>query len=434
MVVLLLDVHLEGTTAPIGQLSRGDDGAVQFRYLTAALPHPLSLSLPLREQAFSDADTRGFFANLLFENALRDQVMERYGLDFNDIVGLLHHLGRDCPGAISCVPQGDGPAKQPGNLTTDYDPLNAQTLAEIMTSLRDRRRLPDHTRDPSPLAGVQGKIALTRLADGSFALLKPDRNVPTTHILKVPRLRDMGDVEAEHLATMLMADMLTHPVSKTEIIGDGDLQGLLITRFDRVIDGDNVSRLHQEDFAQALGLVPSLKYQRNGTPDRCFSAKAIGTILQQTENPGLARMAFLDVTLANLLLGNTDNHAKNHALLYTGPRPQLAPAYDVFPTLIDPDVLHQLSFDIGSAKMTDDITPTDIESVLRNLGFPRYTPALRRRVQALIRTAVERIDGLQSLKRKQVGDAIAEQARNLAPAAGLQVTIPERDALIINRP
>ncbi len=433
-MVLLLDVHLEGITTPIGQLSRGDDGAVQFRYVTDALPHPLSLSLPLREQAFGDADTRGFFANLLFENAMRDQVMERYGLDFNNIVGLLHHLGRDCPGAISCVPQGEGPAKQPGNLRTDYDPLDARTLAEIMTSLRDRRRLPDTTRDPSPLAGVQGKIALTRLPDGSFALPKPDRNVPTTHILKVPRLRDMGDVEAEHLATTLMADMLTHPVSQTEILGEGDLQGLLITRFDRVIDGDNVSRLHQEDFAQALGLGPSLKYQRNGTPDRCFSAKAIGQILQQTENPGLARMAFLDVTLANLLLGNTDNHAKNHALVYTGPRPQLAPAYDIFPTLIDPDVLHQLSFHIGSATMTDDITPADIEALVLALGFPRYTPALRRRVHTLIRAAVERIDGLQGLKRKQVGDAIAEQARNLATAAGLQITIPERDALIVNRP
>lgn len=431
---LLLDVHLEGISTPIGQLAAAEDGAVQFRYLTDALPHPLSLSLPLREQPYADADTRGFFANLLFENALRDQVMERYGLDFNDIAGLLFHLGRDCPGAISCVPEGGGPAKQLGNLETDYDVLDAHSLSEIMVSLRDRRRLPDKTRDPSPLAGVQGKIALTRLPNGCFALPKPDRNVPTTHILKVPRLRDMGDVEVEHLATTLLAELQRHPVSQTEIIGEGDLQGLLITRFDRVVDGDSVSRLHQEDFAQALGLGPSLKYQRNGTADHCFSAKAIGRILQQTENPGLARMAFLDVTLLNLLLGNSDNHAKNHALLYTGPRPRLAPAYDVFPTMIDPDVLHQLSFDIGSTKMTDDITPVDLDALVLDLGFPRYTPALRRRVHAMIRAAIERIDGLQGPKRKQIGDAIAEQARNLAAAAALQITIPERDAVIINRP
>lgn len=267
-MALALDVHMEGTTGPVGQLTRHDDGAVQFHYLTDARPYPLSLSLPIRSQPYGDAATCGFFANLLFENALRDQVMERYGLDFNDIVGLLFHLGRDCPGAISCVPQGEDPAKQPGNLETDYDALDAEALAEIMTSLRDRRRLPEQTQDPSPLAGVQGKIALARLSDGCYALPKPGQNVPTTHILKVPRLRDMGDVASEHLVTGLMAEVQTHPV----VLGAGDLQGLLITRFDRIVDGTLVSRLHQEDFAQALGLGLSLKYERNGTPARSFSA------------------------------------------------------------------------------------------------------------------------------------------------------------------
>jgi serine/threonine-protein kinase HipA len=431
---MLLDVHLEGIAAPVGRLARGEDGAVQFHYLTDALPHPLTLSLLLREQPYGDAEARGFFSNLLFENTLRDQVMERYVLDFNDVVGLLFHLGRDCPGAISCVPEGEGPAKQPGNLATDYDALDDETLAEIMTSLRDRRRLPDTTRDPSPLAGVQGKIALTRLPDGRFALPKPDRNVPTTHILKVPRLRDMGDVASEHLATRLMSELQTHPVSQTKVLGGGALQGLLITRFDRVISGSNVTRMHQEDFAQALGLGPSLKYERNGTPERRFSAEASGRVLRETANPGLARMAFLDVTLVNLLLGNTDNHAKNHALLYTGARPTLAPAYDIFPTLIDAEVTHQLSFNIGSAVMTDEITPADLDAFILNLGFPRFAPALRRHVQSLLRSAIKRIDSLQGLQRKQIGDVIAEQARSLATAAALEIAIPERDAIILNRP
>ena len=432
--MLVLDVHLEGIAAPVGRLFRVDEDMVHFRYLTDALPHPFSLSLPLREQPYGDAAARGFFANLLFENAMRDQVMERHGLDFNDIVGLLFHLGRDCPGSISCVPQGEGPAKLPGDLETDYDVLDTESLTEIMISLRDRRRLPDTTRDPSPLAGVQGKIALTRMPDGRFALPRPDRNVPTTHILKVPRLRDMGDVAAEHLTTALMGQIQPHPVSQTEVLGDSNLQGLLITRFDRVSDGSTVSRLHQEDFAQALGLGPSLKYQRNGTVERCFSAKAIGTILSQTQNPGLARTGFLDITLGNLLLGNTDNHAKNHALLYTGPRPELAPAYDIFPTLTDQQFTHQMSFDIGIAAMTDEITPADLEAFVLALGFPRLAPALKRHIQSVIRTAVAKIDTLQGPGRKLIGDAIAEQARNLAPAAGLDIGIPERDALILNRP
>lgn len=432
--MLELDIFLEALPEPVGRLTRQDDGSVSFRYVRDALPYPLSLSLPVREMPFDDASTRSFFANLLFENAQREQVMQRHGLDHSDVVGLLEHLGADCPGAISCVPLGAGPAKRPGNLLNDYDILDPAELQRIMTSLRDYRRVPAETRDPSPLAGVQGKIALARLPDGNFALPKPGLNVPTTHILKVPRANESVSMIQEHLLMRLMARAQAHPVAETEILGEGDLHGLLVSRFDRVVDGASVQRLHQEDFAQALGLGPHLKYQRNGTPSRCFSAAAVGGLLTQTENPGRARQAFLEVTLVNLLLGNTDNHAKNHALLYLGPRPQLAPVYDVAPVLTDANVLHQLSFDVGRAQMTDDITGEDIASFVRDLGFPRLTPALSRRMRAIVAEVASHIPEMGGPTRKRIGDAIAEQTRWLAAALKVEITIPERDALVINRP
>jgi serine/threonine-protein kinase HipA len=429
-----LDVFLEGCPDPVGCLTRHDDGATGFRYLTDNLPYPLSLSLPVREDPYGDSATRAFFANLLFENAQREQVMQRHGLDFSDVVGLLEHLGADCPGAISCVPVGEGPAKTPGDMTSDYDVLGEDDLNRIMTSLRDRRRVPDDTRDPSPLAGVQGKIALTRLPDGRFALPKSGLNVPTTHILKVHRPGDMVSIAQEHAVMALMGDLQRHPVALTEPIGGGDLRGLLVTRFDRRIDGATIHRLHQEDFAQALGLGPALKYERDGVEGRRFSAEAAGQILSATDRPGQARQAFLEVTLVNLLLGNTDNHAKNHALLYTGPRPALAPVYDVVPVLIDDQVTHQLAFDIGTAKMTDEITSADMDALLRALGFPRMTPAQRARLQAIVSAAVDRIDGMMGPNLKRIGDAMSKQARALAPAVGLKIDVPERDPIILNRP
>ena len=74
--MLELDVFLEALPEPVGRLTRQDDGSVSFRYVRDALPHPLSLSLPVREMPFDDAMTRSFFANLLFENAQREQVMQ----------------------------------------------------------------------------------------------------------------------------------------------------------------------------------------------------------------------------------------------------------------------------------------------------------------------------------------------------------------------
>ncbi|MDS9469696.1 HipA domain-containing protein [Paracoccus sp. MBLB3053] len=434
MPQLDLAVFLETLPAPIGRLTRFDDGSTSFRYLTDALPHPLSLSLPLREEPFDDSVTRAFFANLLFENAQREQIMQRYGLDFGDVVGLLEHLGSDCPGSISCVPLGAGPAKMPGDLLSDYDALDEQELQRIMASLRDRRRLPDDARDPSPLAGVQGKVALAKLPDGRFAMPKRGLNVPTTHILKVPRPADMVTVDQEHILMGIMAQVQRHPVATTAILGEGPLRGLLITRFDRTVESTSVRRLHQEDFAQALGLGPHLKYERNGVGERRFSAAAIRRILAQTANPGQSRQAFLEVTLTNILLGNTDNHAKNHALLYEGSRPQFAPIYDVAPILLDDQVTHQLSFDIGKARIADEITTEDLATFITALGFPRVTPGQRKRLRELVIGVAAKIPEMSGPIRKRIGDAIAEQAHALAEALGLEMDIPERDAIIINRP
>lgn len=69
MASLELDVFLEGMTNLAGRLARAEDGAVTFQYLTDGLPHPLSLSLPAREDPYGDSLTRGFIPSFFFENA-----------------------------------------------------------------------------------------------------------------------------------------------------------------------------------------------------------------------------------------------------------------------------------------------------------------------------------------------------------------------------
>jgi serine/threonine-protein kinase HipA len=267
----VLDVFLEAVPEPIGKLSCGPDGEMAFVYLTDALPHPISASLPIREEPFGDVVTRGFFSNLLFENEMRDQVMQRHGISERDIVGLLLHLGTDCPGSISCVPEGDPPGKRPGDLNHDYEVLDGTPcvpvdlssvtgplpfdgdLARIMTAPRDHRRLPPDGDDPSPLAGAQGKVALARLPDGRLGQPRPGSGAPTTHNSKVPRASHMASVKREHHATRLMAMAQKHPVADTCVLGEGMLQGLLVTRFDRRLEDRLVHQIHQEDFCQALG-------------------------------------------------------------------------------------------------------------------------------------------------------------------------------------
>lgn len=445
----VLDVYLESVPAPIGKLSADPDGDMSFRYVTNALPHPISASLPVRDEPFGDVVTRGFFSNLLFENEMRDQVMQRHGIAERDIVGLLYHLGTDCPGAISCVPEGAPPGKRPGRLDMDYDALGGSPqvspglsdaplavggdLARLMTALRDHRQLPQGTNDPSPLAGVQGKVALTMLADGRLGLPKAGSGAPTTHILKVPRRGAMGSVIREHLATRLMAQAQKHPVAETRVLGAGDLQGLLVTRFDRRIEDGAVYRIHQEDFCQALGFGHHLKYERNGAEGRAFTAKAIGGLLAKTRVPAPARQAFFEITLVNMALGNSDNHAKNHALLYTSAKPELAPAYDIDPVLLE-DVNHEMSFRVGAARMADDVNGADLDAFAKALGARGFGAMQRKRTAEILRTL---LDGAEKLPRpagKGLCDVIRQQSHHLSANIGLGLDVPEFDNVVVNRP
>ena len=63
-----LDVWIESFPEPLGKLSSDDDGAIRFRYLDAYLANgssfPISVSLPLREEAYSDTPDPGILSKL----------------------------------------------------------------------------------------------------------------------------------------------------------------------------------------------------------------------------------------------------------------------------------------------------------------------------------------------------------------------------------
>jgi serine/threonine-protein kinase HipA len=441
MALRSLDVRLDGFDRPVGDLRSDDNGAVSFvyrqGYLADPAAMPLSLSLPLDEAPFGDAKARSFFDNLLQErDGALTSIMAREGIARDDIVGLLTHLGRDCAGAISVLPPGAPPVKLPGDYEQDYTPLSDARIEDIVQSLHRRRRLPDGSNDPSPLAGMQSKVALTVLPDGRLAEPNPGSGAPTTHILKVPDPDHPADARLEAQALGLSralgfatADALVVPVAGVDT--------LLVTRFDRARDSDGrVVRLHQEDFAQALGLPPALKYQRRGIEGRRYDAQAIRRLLDAVDDPALARDTFIRATVFDLLVGNTDGHAKNFALLHgPGRHFGLAPRYDVLPTRLDPALTDELAFSIGSATTIDDITDQDFAGFLADLGIS--SAAARRRLAARVvsETAAglaSRIKAVEEAGHKPFADLIAAHSRILLPALGLVVpaAMTDRDAFV----
>ena len=328
------------------------------------------------------------------------------------------------------------PAKVPGDYDSDYDALDDTLLNEIVMSLHQQQRLPVGLEDPSPLAGVQSKLALTVLPDGRFALPKPGSGAPTTHILKVPDRAHPRDAwrENEALAISRICGFETAASVVAEI---ADIACLQVTRYDRALDeSGRVVRIHQEDFAQALGLPAALKYERYGAEGRRFDASAIASVLRRTAEPAGARQAFIRATLFDVLIGNADAHAKNHALLYRHRVPVLAPRYDLLPTRLDSGLRDDLPFAIGSANRLHDIVAADLEVFLRHLGITSRAAQQRLLRDAALQLASALgplLDPLQSAGHKDFADLIAANMRMLLPV--LRLPVPDsarsRDVFVI---
>jgi serine/threonine-protein kinase HipA len=437
---MILDIYIEGFDAPVGQLMRATDKSLTFSYSNDALFSNvrLSITMPVEQQQFGDYITRGFFSNLLQENNSLDQIIAKHRIDRDDIAELLYHLGRDCPGAISCVPWGDKPAKMPGDINHDYDALSREELGEILVSLRDKRRLPDGNNDPSPLAGVQGKIAVTLLKNGQFGLPKPHSGAPTTHIIKIPKSGDEALVDQEAALMKLAANTLPLPVANVEAIDIEGCRALLIQRFDRKIENGKIYRIHQEDFCQGLSLPPSLKYERNGNEGNKFSVTGISRILDETDVPLISREHFVVLSIFNLVVGNRDNHAKNHAILYPelGVKPILAPAYDIVPVTLDKSVTHDFSFNIGHAIKMEDVKVADIETFISEIGLHRAMRAKKSRdlyfakFGELLQKIEDDLENMEGPRLKSCRDMISQNIAELADIMGLPVKQKTRDTFV----
>lgn len=424
-----LDVRLDGFDEPVGHLVGDAYGAIAFayarRYLAREEAMALSLSLPLTEAPYGDVAARAYFDNLLPErDTARSDIIARYGLGNDDVAGILFHLGKDCPGAISVLPEGAPAAKLPGDLARDYRALDERELGDIIEALHARAPLPGAVQDPSPLAGVQSKIALTRLPDGRFAEPLPGSGAPTTHILKVPDHRHRHDAAHEH-AAMALSRTAGFPTAATSLLAIKDIPVLVIERFDRTRDEDGrIRRRHQEDFCQALGLAARQKYERGGSGGRRYCAEAIGGILDRTIDPIAEKQRFVEITLFDLLIGNVDGHAKNFSLFHLpGGRLVTTPRYDVMPTLLDRGTTDEFAYRIGEARDMEALTPTQFDGFLVALGFTS-AGGRRRLTNRLVTSTLQMLDGqiaaMHGAGSKNFADLIATQIRTLTRNFGIE--------------
>ena len=219
--------------------------------------------------------------------------------------------------------------------------LDDHKLKEILDLLRKRPLLAGDDGIRLSLAGAQDKLAVA-LCDEKIAIVKG--TTPTTHIIK-PMISDIKDSVHNEFFCMSLANLVGIEVPKSKIHVLDDSCYFLVERYDRVSDKNkNVIRLHQEDFCQALGILPEIKYEREGGPG-IFQCQDV--LLNNSANPAIDQIKLLRLVIFNYLIGNSDAHGKNFSLLYKNIKPNFAPAYDLLSTAVYSEASTRMAMKIG---------------------------------------------------------------------------------------
>jgi serine/threonine-protein kinase HipA len=175
-------------------------------------------------------------------------------------------------------------------------------------------------------------------------------------------------MEINEYFCMKLAKWIGLPVPNVILHKLKDSCFLLVERYDRRIAGNQVERIHQEDFCQALGVLTSRKYQNEGGP----GFKELFELLKSTAQPAIDRNHLATVLVFNYLIGNMDAHGKNFSLLHHASGAiRLAPLYDLLNTRVYPELTSKMAMKIGSKYDAEQIFPRHWEQLCNDIGY-RY--------------------------------------------------------------
>lgn len=362
-------IEKNATPVQVGHIANSGF-AYDDAYLHGEDAQPISVSLPLQEEAFSSQRTKCFFDGLLPEGFTRRTVAQWMHVSEDDYLSILAGLGKECLGAIQIV-------CEPDNTPAHYRKLTlSQVQALAAEGATQSAKLV--TESHLSLTGASGKVGLYYDA-AENAWYQPFGTAPSTHIVKQSHVRLSGIVVNEllclHTAQKSGIDVPDCFILDTGGVADENIL-FATARYDRpfisesrMIDGlPCPQRLHQEDFAQALGILAAEKYE---PADGTYLKDAFILLKQRSANPLEDQLKLWDLTIFNFLIGNTDNHLKNLSLLYdpTLSSVRLAPAYDVISTTVYSGSTRDLSMRIGDAVTIDDVSEDSFRMAAREVGI-----------------------------------------------------------------
>jgi serine/threonine-protein kinase HipA len=318
----------------VGEISETAEGGTEFRFLKdyfELVPRPVlgqRFEDDLERVRRSRARERlpDFFANLIPEGRLRELIEQTTPVEAGDDLALLAYVGGDLPGAVVVRPfEGE----------------------ELVSQERRGDRSGEVSEEPAPeeevgsglrfsLAGVQLKLSMLREGE---KLTVPVRDQAGNWIAKFDS-PSFPHLPANEYSMMEWARAAGFDVPECHLheLGDLDetvellgvvrrlvLEGtrvLAVRRYDRT----NGGRIHQEDFAQVVGLPPAKKYEQVRHED-------IALLVRRFIDEG-AVDEYVRRLVLTVAIGNGDAHLKNWSLIYPdGVKAAWSPLYDQVATV-----------------------------------------------------------------------------------------------------
>lgn len=345
--------------------NRGVIFAYEKNYLKNKNAVPLSASLPLQTEEFSQKQCIPFFSGLLPEEDSRKKIADYLHISETSTLKLLEALGGECAGLVSILPEEKTVSQIDSySLNSDnYELLEEVRLTDFIEKMNTRPLMKADENLRLSLAGAQEKLALANI-NGKWYL--PLNGAPSTHILKPTRTGSLSSLAQNEYICMKLAKCFDLPVPDVDILNIAGKDVFVVERYDRIKKDDFIQRLHQEDLCQALGIMNTSKYQNDGGPG---IADIFNTIKKNCTVPALETQKFLSYVIFNYLIGNCDSHGKNYSLLYKNKCVELAPLYDVVSTVIYPGLTEKLSMKIGNHYDIKKVSKEDFSLLAETLNI-----------------------------------------------------------------
>ncbi len=350
--------------AEVGHLRVDAQQHLQFDYTGGwrQTGFPLSPSVPLVPTADQPVEWHdaavAYFQNLLPEGQALEDVCRSLQVSRSSTFGLLRAMGREAAGAVRVLES---------DPVAEVDRVRLVPRAELSERIRQRQDRPFSVWDGTvrlSIAGYQDKLAAFD-ASGEWALVEGATRA-STHILKpdpiAPRLAGLTSNE---FFCMRLAAAVGLPVAPVRLEHVPE-PVLVVERFDRVRAADEVRRLQVIDACQALGVPPSLKYERPYGDSRDVADVRTGVSLPQLFGlgrwaavPAAFKLQLMRWVIFQALIQNCDAHAKNLSFFWDRRGLQIAPAYDLLSIGIYPGdwFPQKLAMAVGDAFAVNDLIP-----------------------------------------------------------------------------